>query len=74
MTMEPTTVMAEMALVSDINGVCNSGDTRRMISSPRNVASTNTYKYCRMSESIAYLLISYLTPLLRFAVVLRRQE
>jgi len=42
MTIEPTTVIAEMALVSDISGVCNSGETRRMTSSPRNVANTNT--------------------------------
>jgi hypothetical protein len=34
--------MAEMAFVRDINGVCSSGDTLRMISSPRNVASTKT--------------------------------
>ena len=40
---EPTTAMAEMALVSDISGVCSSRDTRRPITpSPINVASTST--------------------------------
>jgi hypothetical protein len=43
-TMEPTRLMAEMALVSDISGVCNRGDTRRITSKPRNVASKKTYK------------------------------
>jgi len=39
---EPTTAIAEMALVSDIRGVYSSRDTRRMTPSPMNVASTNT--------------------------------
>ena len=39
---EPTTAMAEMALVSDISGVCSSRDTRRITPSPMNVASMNT--------------------------------
>jgi len=39
---EPTMAIAEIALVSDISGVCNSGDTRRITSNPMNVASMNT--------------------------------
>ena len=31
----PTTAMAEMALVSDISGVCSSGETRFTISKPK---------------------------------------
>jgi hypothetical protein len=31
----PTTEIAEIALVSDISGVCSSGETLRMTSSPR---------------------------------------
>src|SRR5438045_9297826 len=38
----PTTEIAEIALVSDISGVCSSGDTRRTNSKPRNAASMNT--------------------------------
>jgi hypothetical protein len=34
--------MAEIALVSDINGVCSSRDTRLMTPSPMKEASTNT--------------------------------
>src|SRR4029450_7774335 len=34
----PTTAMAEMALVSDISGVCSRRDTRRITSSPMKVA------------------------------------
>ena len=41
---EPTTAMAEMALVSDISGVCNSRETRKITPSPMNVASINTNK------------------------------
>jgi hypothetical protein len=39
---EPTTAMAEMALVMDIKGVCNSRDTRRMTPTPMKEARTNT--------------------------------
>ena len=39
----PTTEMAEMALVSDISGVCSSGETLRMSSKPRKAASMKTY-------------------------------
>ena len=42
MTMEPTTAMAEMALVRDISGVWSRGETRRMTRSPTKVASTKT--------------------------------
>jgi hypothetical protein len=42
--MAPTTVMAEIALVSDISGVCSSGDTPRMSWKPRNAASMKTHK------------------------------
>src|ERR1700687_5664446 len=35
----PTTAIASNALVSDINGVCNSGETRRITSKPMNTAS-----------------------------------
>ena len=40
--MAPTTEMAEMALVSDISGVCSSGETLRITSSPTKVASMKT--------------------------------
>src|SRR5579864_3730509 len=39
---EPTTAMAEIALVIDISGVCSSRETRRITPSPMNDASTNT--------------------------------
>src|SRR5690349_21664999 len=38
----PTTAMASRALVSDISGVCKSGDTRRITSKPMKPASMNT--------------------------------
>ena len=41
--MAPTTEMAEMALVSDISGVCSSGETLRITSRPTKVASMKTY-------------------------------
>ena len=40
--MAPTTEMAEMALVSDISGVCSSGETLRITSRPTKVASMKT--------------------------------
>ena len=40
--MAPTMAIAEIALVSDISGVCSSRETRRMTSRPRNVDSMNT--------------------------------
>src|SRR5438067_5558609 len=43
-TIAPTTEMAEIALVSDISGVCSSGDTLRMISRPTKVASMKTMR------------------------------
>src|SRR3990167_2232893 len=42
MMIDPTTAMAEIALVSDINGVCKSRDTLRINRNPRKVASMNT--------------------------------
>ena len=39
-TMAPTTAIASRALVSDINGVCSKGETRRITSNPMNPAST----------------------------------
>jgi len=42
MAMEPTSEMAEMALVSDMSGVWSSGLTRRMTSKPTKVASRKT--------------------------------
>src|SRR5205085_1754149 len=41
-TIAPTTEIAEIALVSDISGVCNRGDTLRITSNPTKVASMNT--------------------------------
>src|SRR5262245_20077005 len=46
--MPATTAIAEMALVSDISGVCSSGDTRRMTSSPRNVDRRKTNSFDSM--------------------------
>ena len=39
-TSEPTSEMPEMALVADISGVCNSGETPPMTSKPTKPAST----------------------------------
>ena len=38
----PTTAIASRALVSDISGVCSSGETRRITSKPMNAASMKT--------------------------------
>ena len=46
---EPTTAMAEIALVSDISGVCSNLDTLRITNSPVNVASISTYKSVKKS-------------------------
>ena len=46
--MAATMAIAEMALVSDISGVCNNGDTRRMTSSPRKVESKKTNNFASM--------------------------
>ena len=51
MMIAPTTAIAEIALVSDISGVCSSGDTRRMTSRPRNVASRKTNSAVRSDGS-----------------------
>src|SRR5262245_14278154 len=40
--MDPTTAIADMALVNDINGVCNNRETRVITPIPINVASMNT--------------------------------
>jgi hypothetical protein len=45
----PTTEMAEIAFVKDINGVCKSGDTRRTNSRPKGTASTSTYRLISIS-------------------------
>ncbi len=42
MMIEPTTAIAEIALVSDIRGVCSSRDTFRITSIPTKVASMKT--------------------------------
>src|SRR5271167_790191 len=41
-TIAPTTAMASRALVSDIRGVCNKGETRLITSNPMKPASMNT--------------------------------
>jgi hypothetical protein len=51
---EPTTAMAEMAFVSDIRGVWSSGETRRITSRPRNVASMRMYRPTSRSVSIRF--------------------
>src|SRR5947207_1697990 len=61
MRMAPTTAIAEMALVSDISGVCSRGETRRTSSNPRNAASMKTKRTdsstgMRISISFAKLL------------------
>src|SRR6266849_6046576 len=48
--MAPTTAMASSALVSDISGVCSSGETRRMTSKPMKAASMKTYKLVSRSS------------------------
>src|SRR5450631_4203612 len=49
----PTTEMAEMALVSDISGVCRRGETLRMTSRPTKVANMKTYNPISRFEGIA---------------------
>src|SRR5262245_45342411 len=51
--MEPTTAIAEMALVIDINGVCSSRDTRMMTPRPMNVARANTNSSDQVSDAPA---------------------
>ena len=46
---DPTTAIAEIALVSDISGVCSSRETFRITSSPVNVANINTYSNVKKS-------------------------
>src|SRR4029453_7400917 len=53
MISDPTMAIAEMALVSDISGVCRSRDTPRITSKPMKVASTNTNSIDHRSSSIA---------------------
>src|ERR1700747_405505 len=48
----PTTAIASRALVSDISGVCSSGETRRITSNPMNAASIKTYKLANKSNFI----------------------
>ena len=42
MRIEPTTAIAEIALVSDMSGVCSRRETFWMTWNPTNVASMNT--------------------------------
>ncbi len=46
-TIDPTTAMAEMALVNDISGVCSSRETFRITNNPVNVAKVNTNRSVR---------------------------
>ena len=50
---DPTTAMAEIALVNDIRGVCSSRETLRITSSPVNVANISTYNSVRKSAFAA---------------------
>jgi len=45
--------MASSALVSDISGVCRSGETRRITANPMNAASMHTYKLDNKSSFTA---------------------
>src|SRR5215472_16988117 len=45
MMIAATTTMASSALVRDISGVCNSGETRLISSSPRNAANRKTNRF-----------------------------
>ena len=58
--MAPTTAIAEIALVSDISGVCSSRETRRMTSRPMNVASISTNRPSTKSNCIGRK--CYLSP------------
>src|SRR5207244_732853 len=51
----PITAMASSAFVSDISGVCSSGETRRITSKPMNAASMKTYRLVRRSSFIPSL-------------------
>ena len=46
---DPTTAMAEIALVNDISGVCSSRETLRITSNPVNVANANTNSRAMLS-------------------------
>src|SRR4051812_33839610 len=52
MRIEPTTAIAEMALVSDISGVCSSRETFWMTWKPTNVASMNTKTIDQKSKGV----------------------
>ena len=52
MMMAATTTMASSALVSDISGVCSSGETRLISSNPTNPARMNTKRFEMKSEGI----------------------
>ena len=54
--------MAEIALVSDISGVCSSRETRRMTPSPMNVASMKTKSIVMKSVVGAVSMISFRAP------------
>src|SRR5438067_2315376 len=56
--MAPTTAMAEMALVSDISGVCSSRDTRRITIRPIKVDSIKTKRPFRKSNCIDEYVVS----------------
>src|SRR5439155_357067 len=46
-TMAPSTAMASSAFVSDISGVCSSGEIRRMISSSTSIRSLPSFTRCK---------------------------
>src|SRR5438045_8587497 len=56
--MEPTTAMAEIALVMDMSGVCNNRETRRITPIPMNVASMNTMSMDQRSSDMRQALLS----------------
>src|SRR5271157_3032338 len=53
--MSLTNAMASNALVSDIKGVCRSGETRRITSKPMNAASMKTYRLVIRSAFIGLI-------------------
>src|ERR1700682_2405478 len=55
--MAPTTAMASSALVSDINGVCKSGETRRMTSKPMKPANMKRKGWSADPSSFLFFLL-----------------
>src|ERR1700691_3779252 len=54
-SMAPTRIMPEMALVTDISGVCSAGVTFHTTWYPTNTASTNTVRKLIVGSTVMFL-------------------